>query len=368
LKAEGNSAIYYEPVHFLEAPEILTTMPSYIHKLFIPFITFLIILCVTLILRALVLRALRHWAARTSHHLDDLIIRAVRAPSLFLCLALGLYLAVEFSEIPLRYAQYANKIIYLVIVLSVIIGATHLTGQLFRYYIRRHELPVSAPGLAIGVINGLLWIIGFLIALTTLGVSITPLLTALGVGGLAVGLALKDTLENIFAGINVLMEKSIRVGDFIRLESGQEGTVKDITWRTTRVELLANNTVIIPNSKLAQSVVTNYHLPEKSFGLRLPISVSYASDPQRVETVLLEEVRKALGQVPGLLENPEPFVRFSPGFGESSLDFTLNCQVAEFVDHYLVLHELRKRIFQRFREEGIEIPFPQRTVHLRQAD
>jgi small-conductance mechanosensitive channel len=126
--------------------------------------------------------------------------------------------------------------------------------------------------------------------------------------------------------------------------------------------------VIIPNSKLAQSVVTNYHLPEKSVALRLPISVSYSSDLQRVENVLLEEAQKALGEIPGLLADPEPLVRFSPGFGESSLDFTLNCQVAEFVDQFLVQHELRKRIFQRFKEEGIEIPFPQRTVHLRPSD
>ena len=240
--------------------------------------------------------------------------------------------------------------------------------MLFRYYIRRYDLPVAAPGLAIGVINGILWILGFLIALTILGVSIAPLLTALGIGGLAVSLALKDTLENIFAGINVLMEKSIRVGDFIRLESGQEGTVKDITWRTTRIQLLSNNTVIIPNSKLAQSVVTNYHLPEKSFSLRLPVSVSYQSDPQRVEKVLLDEAKKALGEIPGLLADPEPVVRFSPGFGESSLDFSLICQVAEFSDQYLVQHELRKRIFQRFKEEGLEIPYPQRTVHLRQDE
>ena len=343
-------------------------MPSYLNKIFLPLIIFLIILVGTLILRAVILRAFRHWADRTNHHLDDLIVQTIKLPSLFLCLAIGLYLAVEFSELPSRHVFYITKIIHLVIVLSVVIGATHLSGMLFRYYVSRYELPVAAPGLAIGVMNGMLWILGFLIALTILGVSIAPLLTALGIGGLAVSLALRDTLENIFAGINVLMEKSIRVGDFIRLESGQEGTVKDITWRTTRIQLLTNNIVIIPNSKLAQSVVTNYHLPEKCFTLRLPVSVSYESDPQRVETVLLEEAKKALGEIPGLLENPEPFVRFSPGFGENSLDFTLNCQVAEFGDQYLVQHELRKRIFQRFREEGLEIPFPQRTVHLRQDE
>ena len=235
----------------------------------------------------------------------------------------------------------------------MVIGATHISRMLFHYYIRRYDLPVSAPGLAIGIINGILWILGFLIALTILGVSIAPLLTALGIGGLAVGLALKDTLENIFAGINVLMEKSIRVGDFIRLESGQEGTVKDITWRTTRIELLTNNTVIIPNSKPAQSVVTNYHLPEKRFSLRLPVSVSYQSDPQQVEEVLLDEAKKALEKSRRSWPIWYLWVRFSPGFGESSLDFSLICQVAEFSDQYLVQHELRKRIFRRFREDRL---------------
>lgn len=343
-------------------------MSLYLNRILIPFVTFLIILVVTLILRALVLRALRHWASRTNHRLDDLVVQAIRLPSLFLCLALGLYLAVEFSELPSRYAFYVSKAIHLVIILSVVIGATHISGMLFKHYIKILELPVAAPGLAIGIINGILSILGFLIALTILGVSIAPLLTALGIGGLAVGLALKDTLENIFAGINVLMEKSIRVGDVIRLESGQEGTVQDITWRTTRIRLLTNNTVIIPNSKLAQSVVTNYNLPEKRFSLRLPVSVSYRTDPQRVEVVLTEVAIKAVGEVPGLLADPEPEVRFAPGFGESSLDFSLNCQIAEFKDQYLVQHELRKRIIQRFKEEGIEIPYPQRTVHLRPAD
>jgi small-conductance mechanosensitive channel len=100
--------------------------------------------------------------------------------------------------------------------------------------------------------------------------------------------------------------------------------------------------------------------------LLIPIGVSYSTDPDKVERIILEEAKKAVGQVPGLLADPEPFVRFMPGFGESSLDFTLICQVGEFVDQYLAQHELRKRIFKRFREEGIEIPFPHRTVYLRE--
>lgn len=130
--------------------------------------------------------------------------------------------------------------------------------------------------------------------------------------------------------------------------------------------MLPNNIIVIPNSKLAQSIVTNYYLPEKRMSLLIPIGVSYSSDPEKVEKILLEEAKKAVGEIPGLLAEPEPLVRFIPGFGESSLDFTLICQVREFYDQFFAQHELRKRIFKRFKEEGIEIPFPHRTIYLRE--
>jgi small-conductance mechanosensitive channel len=113
-------------------------------------------------------------------------------------------------------------------------------------------------------------------------------------------------------------------------------------------------------------VVTNYYLPEKRMSLLIPIGVSYSADPEQVERILVDVAKKGTLDIPGLLAEPEPFVRFIPGFGESSLDFTLTCQVREFVDQYLAQHELRKRIFKRFNEEGIEIPFPHRTVYLRE--
>jgi small-conductance mechanosensitive channel len=100
--------------------------------------------------------------------------------------------------------------------------------------------------------------------------------------------------------------------------------------------------------------------------LLIPISVSYSSDPEQIERILVDVAKKGSLDIPGLLADPEPFVRFIPGFGDSSLDFTLICQVKEFVDQYLAQHELRKRIFKRFKEEGIEIPFPHRTVYLRE--
>lgn len=316
--------------------------------------------------RGVAFRILRKWAGRTDTKIDDIILESFSTPSLYWCIAIGLYAGVVTSAMPEKFVLYLSKVIYVILILSVTFALANLAGRIFRNYVQKSNLPIPTTGLAYGLFKGMIIIIGFLIVLNVMGVSITPLITALGVGGLAVALALQDTLANLFAGIHVLMERSVRVGDFIKLESGQEGYVDDITWRTTRIRMLPNNMVVIPNSKLAQSIVTNYYLPEKRMSLLIPVGVSYSSDPERVEEILLEEAKKAIGEIPGLLGSPEPAVRFIPGFGDSSLDFTLICQVQEFVDQYYAQHELRKRIFRRFGEEGIDIPFPHRTVYLRE--
>lgn len=321
---------------------------------------------ILLAVRGVIFRVLHSWAKRTDSEFDDMVIESVSVPSIFLFIALGIYLGVAISELPSKHVMVIGRTIHILIVLSVTVGIANIAGRTFRGYIQSRNLPFPTTGLAYGIIKGTIYTLGFLVMLTVLGISITPLITALGVGGLAVALALQDTLSNLFAGIHILVEKSIRVGDFIRLETGQEGYVLDITWRTTRIRMLPNNVVVIPNSKLSQSVVTNYYLPEKRMSVLIPVSVSYSADPDQIERILVEEATRAQGEVPGMLADPAPFVRFIPGFGESSLDFTLICQVAEFTDQYMAQHELRKRIFRRFRAEGIEIPFPQRTVHLRE--
>ncbi|RJQ45465.1 MAG: mechanosensitive ion channel family protein [Nitrospiraceae bacterium] len=337
-----------------------------INRILIPASAALLSMVTLFIVRAISFKVLHKWAGRTESRIDDIIIGSLKTPSIFWCIAIGLYLGIVFSELPERYVIHISKAIHIIIIFSITIATANLAGKIFRDYIQKTELPIPTTGLAYGILKAVILITGFLIILSVLGISITPLITALGVGGLAVALALQDTLSNLFAGIHILMEKSIRVGDFVKLESGQEGYVEDITWRTTRVRMLPNNMVIIPNSKLSQSLVTNYYLPEKRMSLLIPIGVSYSSDPEKVEKILIEEAKKGVGEIPGLLGEPEPFVRFIPGFGDSSLDFTLICQVKEFVDQYLAQHELRKRIFSRFKKEGIEIPFPHRTVYLRE--
>ena len=138
-----------------------------------------------------------------------------------------------------------------------------------------------------------------------------------------------------------------------------------MSWRSTRLRTLQNNTVVVPNQQVARSVITNYDLPEPRMALPLRVSVAYGTDPERVERVLLDEAARAVDEIPGLLAEPKPRVRLIPGFGESSIDFTLTCHVASFVDQFDVQHLVRKRLLQRLAAEDIEIPYPTRTVHLR---
>ncbi len=244
-------------------------------RLLIPFILAFITAAVLLIARIIFFRIFHRWAVKTESKLDDLIIHAIKVPSIFWCLAIGLYLGVNVSEYSGKYLLLLSRTIHILLIFSITVAAANLIGKIFNHYVQRSDIPIPATGLVTGIFRGIIWVVGLIIILNFLGIPITPLITALGVGGLAVALALQDTLANLFAGIHIMIEKSIRVGDFVKLKTGQEGYVEDITWRTTRVKMLPNNMVIVPNHKFSQSIVTNYYLPEKKMALLIPVSVSY---------------------------------------------------------------------------------------------
>lgn len=307
----------------------------------------------------------RRWAERTKTRFGKLLVEALHGPLRVLLLLIGGRVAMSAMELTQKMAHFAADAVSLATAFVLVYAAVKIYHELLKEYGQRYE-PIR-PSLAILNFLGkaLIILIGLLITLDSLKISITPLLTTLGIGGLAVALAFKDTLTNFFAGLYIMADRPIRLGDYIKLEGGPEGYVEGIGWRSTRIRTLPNNIVVIPNSKVSESIITNYFFPERRMSLLLNINVSYRSDPRRVEEILVEEATRATSEVEGLLGDPAPLVRFIPGFGESALNFTLICQVREFVDQYYVQHELRHRIFERFKKEGIEIPFPQRMVHLR---
>ncbi len=308
------------------------------------------------IVRTMMLGAVARWAPPGSALAA--LAEAIRLPSLLWSVVLGLWIALEISDLPRRFAHPLGLGLQAAIIVSVTMTAAGLVSTVIRRSGERSALGAVVTGLGQTVARGVVLAVGFLVLLSALGVEITPILTALGVGGLAVALALQDTLSNLFAGVHLLADRPIRVGDYVKIADNVEGYVVDVGWRSTRVRMLQNVVVVVPNKKVAESIITNYDLPEPRMSLLLRVGVSYDSDPDHVERVLVDEATRAAAEIPGLLAEPAPMARLIPGFGEYSLDFTLVCQVTSFVDQYLVQHALRKRILRRLRAESIAIPFP----------
>ena len=332
-----------------------------------PAIVFLATLGVAYLIRSIFFGALRSWKRRSPTRAVQTLHDALRGPTHIWNFILAAHFAIQSSDLPRRFTERAPEVLQVLFIASLTIMCMRLAGDLVRAFGDQVPGAVPVTTLSQNLAQLVVLIIGILLALRIIGIEITPILTALGVGGLAVALALQDTLSNLFAGFYISLAQQIRLGDYIKLNTGEEGYVTDISWRSTTLRSLSNNMIVVPNAKLAQANVTNYYLPDKRMGASLQVSVSYDSDIDQVQRVLLEIANKAITEVPGLVAEPAPAVTFDPGFGESSLNFTLGFQIAEFSNQYSVRHELRKRILQRFREERIHMPFPTRSIFLQNA-
>jgi len=332
-----------------------------------PVVVFAVTLALGGLVRWLILKALRSWSARSQSRGGVVLTSVLAGPMLIWVVILGVHLAIQASDLPAKYAGKGAEILYVLWMASVTLMLMRLAGNLVRHYGDQvGALPVTTLSQILAQIGVL--ILSLVVVMDHYAVKITPILTALGVGGLAVALALQDTLSNLFAGFYVAVARQIRLGDYIKLNTGEEGYVSDIGWRSTTIRSLNSNFILVPNGKLAQAIVTNYYLPEKRMSASLQVGVSYRSDPGEVEKILLEIAVAGAGDIPGLLADPAPSVAFDPGFGESSLGFTVNFMVAEFTNQFGVRNELRRRIFGRFRREGIEIPFPTRAIYMEKSD
>ena len=332
-------------------------------EVILPLAIFLATLLAAWLVRRFVFRALDSWSDRTDSRVGRVIHRALHGPVMIWALILAAHLAFQSSDLPLRFTQRGSDVLVVLWIGSLTIVSMRIAGNLVRFY--GGQIPGAMPvtTLTQNLAQIAVVILGGLILLDQFKVSITPILTALGVGGLAVALALQDTLSNLFGGFYVAVAGQVRLGDYIKLNTGEEGNVTDIGWRSTTIRALANNMIIVPNSKLAQAIVTNFYLPEKRMSASFPVTVGYECDPDRVEQVLMEVLTQSAKEIPGMLADPAPSVAFDPGFAEQGMGFTANFQVAEFANQLPVRNELRKRVLRRFRAEGYRdsVPHPNRV-------
>jgi small-conductance mechanosensitive channel len=285
----------------------------------------------------------------------DIIMNAVAAVAGLWFTLFGLHSAVLSVSLSPDVSEYFRKLI----VSGYILSATFLLARIAVGYVHAHTLKVRGllPSTTIfsNITRLFIYSLGALVLLQTLGISITPVLGALGVGGIAVALALQDTLSNLFSGLHLIASRQVRPGDFIQLDTGEEGFVADVTWRNTTIRELTDNMIIVPNSKLAASRVRNYCQPNTELAVPVEVSVDYSCPLDMVEQITLEVAREVLQQVPGSVSTFEPLVRYHR-FGDSSVDFTVTLRAKAFTEQGLIRHEFIKRLHARYEREGIEIP------------
>ncbi len=321
------------------------------------------------LLGAMVHLLFKRWVMRltanTKTHWDDAMAGIVQPCIFSYALVAAVALAVRASPAADHWSHVTDRMALAFVVVLMTVGVLRSMKRVLQLFIGLRGRDMSKEGsVALTVSRILVAFLGVLMLLNTLGIRIGPLLGALGIGGLAMALALQDTLGNLFSGMYINISQNIHVGDYIRLDSGEEGYIRDISWRATKIWTIDNNLILVPNSRLAGAIITNFSNPETTMALRLEFGVGYDSDPDHVSRILVEETLKVAESEPGLLIDPEPKVRFMPGFMDSSLNFTLICHIDEFMHQYQVQDAIRRRVLLRFRAEGVDIPFPIVTLNV----
>jgi small-conductance mechanosensitive channel len=271
----------------------------------------------------------------------------------------GVYAALLTLPLRVSTQRTLTKPLVAFVILAGAFAGARIAGGLVGLFAARHD--TGSRSIFANLTRAGVLVIGILIVLQTFGISIAPVLTALGVGGLAVALALQDTLSNLFAGLHVLTSRKVVPGDVIKLNSGEQGRVIDINWRNTSLHDQEDNVILVPNAKLAEAILTNYHRPASTMQLLVQVRVGYESDLADVERVTLEVARQVMAEVEGGVPDFQPSIRFHT-FDEFSIGFEVELQITEHPSQFLVKHEFFRRLHQAYQREGIEMSLPIRAL------
>ncbi|MBR4905151.1 MAG: mechanosensitive ion channel family protein [Selenomonadaceae bacterium] len=343
------------------------------HKLIVPACILAFSLAVGIALNNFLEKKIEKRVESSDSEIMEIFFRAMKGVPISLCLVIGLYWSVTTSSMPPGLERIFSYILFTVIIFSI----TRVCERTLSGFIRLKfsgSSDITQSTLLDTIFRVAIYASGALIVLDYFDISIAPIMAAMGVGGMAVAFGVRETLENIFSGLQLIVSKQLRVNDYIKLSTGDEGRITDINWRyITVMPPNEGSVVVIPNKIIANAVSTNYSQPRDDIIVVVPIGVSYDSDLDLVERVTVEVARDLMIKIDGYepqfdsegvdRNNLAPVVRFQC-FNDSSIDFNAVMHVQVFTNQYLLKHEFIKAITKRYREEGINIPFPIRTLDL----
>ncbi len=312
-------------------------------------------------LQRIIMPLIAKLASKTLIKSDDLIIKTIRKWIIPWFLALGVYLGLKQLNLESRFYFWIENGLMVFYIFSGTMIISRIVSGMIKIKATGTDAVIHSSSIISNIVTIIIYCLGLLIILQSQGISITPVLTALGVGGLAVALALQPTLSNLFAGLQLISSGNFNRGNFVKLASGEDGCIEDITWRSTTIKSASDHIIIVPNSKLADMIVINYDLPQSQLSFEVNVAVGYNSDLDHVEKITKEVIKETLNKTEGGVKDFEPVIGFS-AFGESSITMKAVLRVNEFSDKFAVKSEFIKKLLVRYNKEGINIPFPTRTV------
>jgi MscS family membrane protein len=314
-------------------------------------------------------RIVVRFTKKTKTRIDDLITQKVRKPIFYLIILFGLKLSLMSLSLTEFQQTALNNIIYTLIILLVTFAAVGLADILITEWGKRFaaktksQIDDALVSLFQRAAKVVIYVLGILYALDVWGVEVGPLMASLGIAGLAIAFALQSTLGNIFGGISLLIDKSVKVGDRIQLETGESGIVVDVGLRSTKIKTWTNDVLVIPNGKLADSQVQNFLLADKEgrkARVDVEFGVEYGSDVDHVEKVVVN----AISKVKNSLKEPKPTADFLE-MGDSALLFKAKFWVKDISERYGAKIEANKAVYNALNKENIVIPYPQMDVHIK---
>ncbi len=308
----------------------------------------------------------------TQTEIDDFLAEAIKGPLILAIAISSIYAGLNILSYMEPYLRTIQKIWFAFILFFAVIALRRVVLGLLDWISQSGDVsglpgfdPRSMPFLK-RIINVVIITVGALLVLDVIGVSISPLLAGLGLGGLAVALALQPLLSNIFASSYVITDSSIAVGDFVEVSGGPLGVVEDIGWRATRIRTFDNNIVMVPNAAVADSVITNFDSADARADARVDCGIAYEEDLDRVESIVVEEMNKLL-DYDYVDSARKPFFRYSE-FGDSNVNFFVKMRAVTWADSFTLKHEMMKHIHRRLTTEGIVINYPARRLMLAKED
>ena len=300
---------------------------------------------------------------KTETDLDDVALKIVSKPIKLVIILIGLHIALNFLTAAEAYMEIIIKVFFVLYALVITLTLSKIVNVFIMHWFKVQKKFEKTPKLISKIINVIIFLIALLIILDYFDLAISPLIATLGVGGLAVGLALQNTLTNFFSGLHILSDQPIKVGDFVELQGKSiSGFVEDIGWRSIRIKTLSEKLIIIPNSIIAESVITNVSMPQLEASVKIDCGVGYGTDLKKAEKIALETAKELQKKLDYAVSDYKPVLRYT-SFGDSNINFFVILKAVEPGSISKIRHGYIKALKESFDKAKIEISWPVRVIH-----